>query len=98
VLSPIPELAPKLKGEAEALYSVLAGTSIESLSTKIKAKKYIRAMPNLGASYLKSMTTITGDETLKEEAIDIFGKIGRSLWLGSENGGWVWSCLFGSCS
>ena len=81
----LPELAPKLKGEAEALYSVLAGTSIESLSTQIKAKKYIRAMPNLGASYLKSMTTITGDERLKEEAIDIFEKIGRSLWLGSEN-------------
>ena len=42
-------------------------------------------MPNLGASYLKSMTTITGDEDLKEQAIDIFNKIGRSLWLNSEN-------------
>jgi len=81
----LPELAPKLKGEAEALYSVLAGTSIESLSSQIEAKKYIRTMPNLGASHLKSMTTITGDEALKEQAIDIFNKIGRSLWLGSEN-------------
>ena len=81
----LPELAPKLKGEAEALYSVLAGTSIESLRSQIKAKKYIRTMPNLGASHLKSMTTITGDEALKEQAIDIFNKIGRSLWLSSEN-------------
>jgi len=81
----LPDLAPKLSGEAEAVYSVLAGTSIQSLQAQIKAKKYIRTMPNLGASHLKSMTTITGDETLKAQALDIFNKIGRSLWLGSEN-------------
>ncbi len=81
----LPELAPKLIGEANALYSVLAGTSIASLKSQIKAKKYIRTMPNLGATYLKSMTTITGDVSLKEQAIDIFNKIGRSLWLASEN-------------
>ncbi|CAA6822552.1 MAG: Pyrroline-5-carboxylate reductase (EC [uncultured Sulfurovum sp.] len=81
----LPALAPKLEGEANALYSVLAGTSIESLSSHIKAKKYIRTMPNLGASHLKSMTTITGDEALKEQAMDIFNQIGRSLWLSSEN-------------
>lgn len=81
----LPDLAPKLTGEAEAVYSVLAGTSIESLSAQIKAKKYIRTMPNLGASYLKSMTTITGDEALKESAMNIFNSIGKSLWLNSEN-------------
>lgn len=81
----LPDLAPKLTGEADTLYSVLAGTSLESLKAQIKAKNYIRTMPNLGASHLKSMTTITGDETLKEQALDIFNKIGRSLWLGSEN-------------
>jgi len=81
----LPDLAPKLSGTADSLYSVLAGTSIESLKVQIKAKKYIRTMPNLGASHLKSMTTITGDETLKKQAFDIFNKIGRSLWLSSEN-------------
>ena len=81
----LPDLAPKLKGEAQALYSVLAGTSIESLKAQIKAKKYIRTMPNLGASHLKSMTTITGDKVLKEEALNIFNKIGKSLWVDSEN-------------
>ncbi len=81
----LPDLAPKLTGEADAIYSVLAGTSIESLSAQIKAKKYIRTMPNLGASHLKSMTTITGDEDLKESALGIFNSIGKSLWLGSEN-------------
>ena len=81
----LPDLAPKLVGEADAVYSVLAGTSIESLKAQIKAKRYIRTMPNLGASHLKSMKTLTGDETLKENALDIFNKIGRSLWLSSEN-------------
>jgi len=81
----LPDLAPKLTGTADAIYSVLAGTSIESLKSKIEAKKYIRTMPNLGASHLRSMTTITGDASLKEQAIDIFNKIGRSLWLSSEN-------------
>ena len=81
----LPDLAPKLTGEADAIYSVLAGTSIESLSSQIKAKKYVRTMPNLGASHLKSMTTLTGDETLKDTAMEIFNQIGRSLWLSSEN-------------
>ncbi len=81
----LPDLAPKLTGVADAIYSVLAGTSIESLKSQIKAKKYIRTMPNLGASYLKSMTTITGDIELKESALTIFNEIGNSLWLSSEN-------------
>ena len=81
----LPDLAPKLTGTADAIYSVLAGTSIASLKFKIEAKKYIRTMPNLGARHLKSITTITGDASLKEQAIDIFNKIGRSLWLSSEN-------------
>jgi pyrroline-5-carboxylate reductase len=81
----LPDLAPKLTGEANALFSVLAGTSIRSLKVHVDAKNYIRTMPNLGASHLKSMTTITGDEVLKDQALDIFNKIGRTLWLSSEN-------------
>jgi len=81
----LPDLSPRLTGEADAIYSVLAGTSIESIKTHIKAKNYIRTMPNLGASHLKSMTTVTGDETLKDNALNIFNKIGRSLWLNTEN-------------
>jgi len=81
----LPDLSPKLKGEATSIYSVLAGTPIESLKSQIKAKKYIRTMPNLGASYLKSMTTVTGDNALKETALEIFNNIGTTLWLSSEN-------------
>ncbi|MGB5965416.1 MAG: pyrroline-5-carboxylate reductase [Sulfurimonadaceae bacterium] len=81
----LPDLAPKLSGEADAIFSVLAGTSIDSIRAQIKSKKYIRTMPNLGASFLKSMTTITGDEELKETALEIFNNIGTALWLSSEN-------------
>ncbi|CAA6822914.1 MAG: Pyrroline-5-carboxylate reductase (EC [uncultured Sulfurovum sp.] len=81
----LPTLAPKLAGKANALYSVLAGTTIESISSQIDATHYVRTMPNLGASHLKSMTTVTGDEALKESALEIFNKIGHTLWLDSEN-------------
>ena len=78
------DLSPKLSGVANSLYSVLAGTKIETLNDKIEAKNYIRTMPNLSASYLKSMTTITGDSELKDNAMEIFGNIGNTLWVKSE--------------
>jgi len=70
-----------LSGEANSLYSVLAGTTLESLKQSISSKAYVRTMPNLAASNLKSMTTITGDESIKQSAIDIFNAIGTTLWL-----------------
>lgn len=81
----LPELSPKLVGKANAIFSVLAGTSIKSLKANIKSERYIRTMPNLGASYLKSMTTVTGDEELKSTALEIFNNIGTTLWLKTEN-------------
>ncbi len=74
----------KLKGEAEVLLSILAGTTIENLKKNIKAKSYIRAMPNLSAAFQKSMTTLTGDEKFKKEALFICEKFGKALWLNSE--------------
>lgn len=78
------EVSAQLQGEALALYSILAGTKLENLSKAIKAKAYIRAMPNMAASVKKSMTTLTGDTSLQDEAIAIFNAIGRTHWLGSE--------------
>jgi len=78
------EVSGLIKGEAAVLYSVLAGTKLQSLSTSIKAKAYIRAMPNMAASVNKSMTTLTGDLRLQDEAIAIFDAIGTTRWLGSE--------------
>jgi len=78
------DLSPKLQGCAKALYSVLAGTKLETLKEKIEAKNYIRTMPNVAATYQKSMTTLTGDEALKNEALEIFSNIGETLWLKTE--------------
>ena len=73
-----------INGKAKSLYSVLAGTSIELLKENIDADNYVRAMPNLAANIKKSMTTLTGELTCKEEAIDIFNSIGYTLWVSSE--------------
>jgi len=78
------EVSAQIKGEAKAFYSILAGTKLENLKKSIKAQAYVRAMPNMAASVQKSMTTLTGDLQLQEEALHIFGAIGKGHWLGSE--------------
>jgi len=73
-----------LVGKAKTIYSVLAGTDIETLKKAIKAGEYIRAMPNLSAEFFSSMTTLTGDKTKKNEAEQLFSSIGQTLWVDSE--------------
>ena len=73
-----------LKGEAQVVYSVLAGTSVQKLKENIQATYYVRTMPNLAANIQKSMTTITGDEDRREKAKEIFSSIGYTLWVASE--------------
>ena len=71
-------------GSANALLSVLAGTTLASLKEHIQAKSYVRTMPNLAASHQKSMTTLFGDESFKDESIEICQSFGNALWLNSE--------------
>jgi len=78
------EVSSQLSGKAQSLYSILAGTTLKSLKDAIKAEAYVRAMPNMAASVRKSMTTLTGDSSLQEEALTIFNAIGTAHWLGSE--------------
>lgn len=80
----IQEVGLKLQGEAKEFYSVLAGTSLEKIKGCVDSKSYVRAMPNLAASVGESLTTLTGDEKLKEKACSLFGAIGESVWLSSE--------------
>ena len=77
-------VAAMLKGEAKTIYSILAGSSISSLKDALKAKAYVRAMPNVAAAVGYSMTTLTGDTNLQDESIEIFSAIGPTLWLSSE--------------
>ncbi|MCD4757929.1 MAG: pyrroline-5-carboxylate reductase [Arcobacteraceae bacterium] len=80
----IQEVAIQLSGVASELYSVLAGTTLEMLKENIKSYATVRVMPNLAASVGGSMTTLTGDEKLKEKSCKLFESIGETLWLHSE--------------
>jgi len=77
-------ISSNLVGRANLTLSVLAGTSIQTLKQTIKSNHYIRVMPNLAATYKKSMTTVTGDEKFKEMAISICQSFGDVLWVNSE--------------
>ena len=78
------DVSSMLKGKAEVLYSVLAGTSIDRLKKSVKAEHYVRVMPNIAAEFFASMTTLTGAEKKKEEAETLFASIGQTLWVDSE--------------
>jgi len=80
----IEEIAQSIQGTPDTLYSVLAGTSIQKLKECFKTSAIVRAMPNLAASVHHSMTTLTGNSSLQEEAQAIFSAIGPTLWLGNE--------------
>ncbi len=86
ILAIKPQTLPHLKfvGKAKALISILAGTPLVILKEKIDASFYIRAMPNVAALYQKSVTSVTGDEAFKEEALKILSSIGKAIWLESE--------------
>jgi pyrroline-5-carboxylate reductase len=78
------EVSMNVKGEADVLISILAGKSLIELQ-RIKARSYIRAMPNVAAKYKASTTALTGDNEAKEIAIEIFSKIGEVIWLENDD-------------
>jgi len=81
--SNLTEVSPLLKGTAQTLYSVLAGTPLSALKS-VQARHYCRAMPNLAAEVGASMTSLVGDSEISTNAIALFSSIGSTLWLGSE--------------
>lgn len=74
----------RLNGEANILISILAGTKLDYLKKQIKAKHYIRSMPNIAASVYNSMTTVTGDAEAKSVALEVFSSIGEAIWVHNE--------------
>jgi pyrroline-5-carboxylate reductase len=83
-------VASKLKGKAKTLYSVLAGTSIESLKN-ISSENYIRIMPNVSAFYQNSFSLLTAginsnlSDEVKKQTETIFNSVGETIWLETEN-------------
>jgi pyrroline-5-carboxylate reductase len=74
-------ISSKLVGEADTIYSLLAGTSIDIIKDAINAKSYIRTMPNISAKFGASTTIITGDINKRRDAIEIFSSIGDTFWV-----------------
>ena len=74
-----------VEGCADGLISILAGVKLEKLKNRIDSKSYVRAMPNMAALVRKSATSLCGDESLKEDSIEILNSIGKCFWLDSEN-------------
>lgn len=72
------------QGVAEAVISIMAGINLETLKKGIKAKQYIRSMPNMAALVCKSATSLCGDVSFKQNAIEILSTIGSCFWMESE--------------
>ncbi len=83
-------------GYAHAVISVMAGVSLSDIESIIKAKHYVRAMPNMAASVGKSATSVYGNDNFKEEATKILSTIGSCFWLKSEKELDIASALAGS--
>jgi pyrroline-5-carboxylate reductase len=79
------EISMRIKGEAKAIYSILAGKSLVEIEKYIKAKSYIRAMPNIAAAFGASTTAITGDLEVKSRAEEIFSYIGDVIWVENDD-------------
>lgn len=77
-------VAARLEGQANVLFSILAGTTLENLKKQIKSKYYIRTMPNVAASVNKSTTTITGDKEAKKLSLELFSQVGKAVWVDTE--------------
>jgi len=77
-------VSKQIQGQAESLYSVLAGTTLKSLKENISAQNYVRIMPNVSAKFGASTSVLTGDSAKKEEAIKLFSAIGDTFWVDSE--------------
>lgn len=80
----VEEIAARIKGRAKVIYSVLAGTTVQKIKQNLNPYAVVRSMPNLAASVGRSMTTLTGDDSYKDEAKELLGAIGSTLWLASE--------------
>lgn len=77
-------IAARLEGQANILFSILAGSTLESIKKQINSKFYVRTMPNVAASVSKSTTTITGDKEVKNLALELFNHIGKAVWVDTE--------------
>ena len=74
-------VAPLIAGKYKSYLSIMAGTTIQTISESIDSKRVIRHMPNLGASVGKSATALASSKESTEEdfnfAKTLFSSIGK---------------------
>jgi pyrroline-5-carboxylate reductase len=73
-----------VKGKANVIYSVLAGSTTASINEHIETEHTVRIMPNVAAKFQASTSVMTGDVAKREEAEAIFSAIGDTFWVDSE--------------
>ncbi|PAF49384.1 pyrroline-5-carboxylate reductase [Helicobacter sp. 12S02232-10] len=75
----------KYKGNANSVYSVMAGVNIDTLKQHIISANYVKAMPNVGARYQKSSTAVYMEGNIAEEAKKIISSFGCAVFVDSES-------------
>lgn len=78
------DVAKILKGEARWVISVLANTTFEQLHV-IKARDYIKIMPNIAAKFKSSTTAYLMEKFLfRDEILQVLDTFGKSFLLQNE--------------
>lgn len=78
------EVAPKLKGKARLIISILANVDFKGLEI-VKAQNIVLAMPNIAAKYKASTTPfVSANSAHKDELLSILNAFGKAYELESE--------------
>ncbi|PAF43074.1 pyrroline-5-carboxylate reductase [Helicobacter sp. 11S03491-1] len=75
----------KYIGNANSVYSVMAGVGIQTLKQHIHSGGYAKLMPNVGARYQKSSTAVFVEGDIKQEAQEILSSFGSAVFVDSES-------------
>ena len=74
-------VAPLIANKYQAYLSIMAGITLETISTAVQSNRVIRHMPNLGAAVAQSATALAPKEGSTEEDIafakTLFSSIGK---------------------
>lgn len=74
-------VAPLIANKYQSYLSIMAGITLETISTAVQSNRVIRHMPNLGAAVAQSATALAPKEGSTEEDIafakTLFSSIGK---------------------
>lgn len=74
------------EGEAQSVFSVMAGVCIDTIRSNLKAKAYCRVMPNIASLLQTGMSAIYAENSaIKNLALEIFSPLGECVCLDKES-------------